>query len=125
MGISTLTHTFEAANLDKDCTIPVVCVAINSDGRSEHHYILSPGNTDSCPRDTDTDTDTEMPTLEPPVIVLNEPEVGGIEGTNESSKKSNTFWIIIGAIVIAATCIVVGVCVLLLCFIKHFSTKNK
>ena len=121
MAISTLTHTFETANLDKDCTIPVVCIATNSYGRSEHHFILSPDSTDSCPPDAAMDT----PTSAPPVIGVNRPEVEGVEGVDESEKKSNTFWIIIGAIAVTTTCIVAGVCVLLLFFVKHFRSKRK
>ena len=60
MGISTLTHVFEAAHLDKDCTIRVACIAANYYGQSEHHFVLSPDDADSC-----HDSNTAAPTHNP------------------------------------------------------------
>jgi hypothetical protein len=123
MGTSTLTHVFEAAQLNKDCTIRVVCIADNDYGQSEHHFVLLPDDANSCLRDSVT---TEPTTPKPPIIQTHEPNIEGIEGVTANNEKSDTTkWIIIGVIAVAATCIVVGVFVLLLYFIKHFRNKRK
>ena len=123
MGNSTLVYTFGGEELDEDCKVDVVCVATNSYGRSEHHFLLTPSNLDDCRRTGATPTSSS-----PDITVANDQGrlgEGLARGNSEDEMGGTTFKVIIGSFTVAATVIVIGVVILLVYFLKHFCAKKK
>ena len=125
-GTSTLAYKFKESDLDDDCKMRVVCVATNSYGRSEHHFLLTPSSSDVCSRilaATATSSSTS------PVITIATDQglaVNGVAADNSSDEMGGTtFTIIIALFTVAATVIVVGVFILLCYFLRHFCTKKR
>ena len=117
MGISTLTHVFEAVDLGEDCTVSVVCIATNPSGRSEHHFTLSPDHPESCPGRDPHHPEVAVP---PPIVSVSQEEQAQGREDVDSNEKKSSYWIIVSVIAVAVICILAGVFVLVLCFIKHF-----
>ena len=124
-GTSTLIHTFEKDNLDKDCSVLVVCLATNAYGTSEQHFNLALDDLNDCPSPPESLTSPSTPSPPHTVAGVNEQRQEGSGDTYVSDEKSNTFMIVVGVFSVAVACIVLGVLALLVYFLKHFCSRKK
>jgi hypothetical protein len=116
-----VSYSFEKEVLNDDCTTLVVCVANNSFGESKQHFNLTPSNSDDCPSSLAT-----SPSSRPITVTVDQISKGsGDPPVKDSKAEDTTFKIIIGAFAVAVTAIVVGVLILLIYFVKHFSHRKK
>ena len=125
--MSTLMYAFEMTDLNEDCSLVVVCIAINEYGRSEQYFTIYLNNSvmESCHSKYSTAVHT--PISHPTAVVVGDADLNpqGQESSSGSDGGGSTFVIWVSVFTVAMTCIVIGVTILLVYFLRHFNSKRR
>ena len=125
--MSTLMYAFEMTDLNEDCSLVVMCIATNEYGRSEQYFTIHLNNSvmESCHSKYTTTAHT--PISHPTAVVVGDADLNpqGQESSSGSDGGGSTFVIWVSVFTVAMMCIVIGVTILLVYFLKHFNSKRR